>query len=240
MDRRSFLQTSAAAAALPVLSALPRVSFAQQLPFNPVPGGWRTFEVTTRVEILKPAGVSRAWIPVPSVERNYQKLLGNSWSGNARRQTRQRRQVWRLDDRRRMEPGRKSAGGRGGEQVRHRATARSTSASATRAAARRGDGAASAPRPPSSFPPTASCATRRYEIIARQERRHRQGARHLRVGRRQHLPRAEGARLRRRRHQDAARDRATSAASAPTSTRSTSASPARSACPRATSTASAW
>jgi transglutaminase-like putative cysteine protease len=80
VHRRTFLQAGAAAA---LLGALPRVSFAQQLPFNPVTGEWRTFEVTTRVEILFPAGVSRAWIPVPSVERDYQKLLGNSWSGNA-------------------------------------------------------------------------------------------------------------------------------------------------------------
>ena len=79
MNRRSFIRSGAAVAAL---ASLPRVSFAQQLPFNPLPGEWRTFEITTRVEILKPAGVSRAWIPVPSVERDYQKLLGNSWSGN--------------------------------------------------------------------------------------------------------------------------------------------------------------
>jgi transglutaminase-like putative cysteine protease len=79
MHRRNFLQAGAAAS---LLGALPRVSFAQQLPFNPVTGEWRTFEVTTRVDILKPAGVSRAWIPVPSVERDFQKLLGNSWSGN--------------------------------------------------------------------------------------------------------------------------------------------------------------
>jgi len=80
VHRRNFLQAGAAAS---LLGTLPGLSFAQQLPFNPVPGEWRTFEVTTRVEILFPAGVSRAWIPVPSVERDYQKLLGNSWSGNA-------------------------------------------------------------------------------------------------------------------------------------------------------------
>src|SRR5690349_10094318 len=80
VHRRSFLQVSAAAAAV---NALPRVAFAQQLPFDPRPGGWRTFQITTRVEILKPEGASRAWIPLPSVESDYQKLIGNSWSGNA-------------------------------------------------------------------------------------------------------------------------------------------------------------
>jgi transglutaminase-like putative cysteine protease len=80
MRRRSFLQAGAAATAL---TALPRISFAQQLPFDPKPSDWRRFEITTRVEILKPEGVSRAWIPLPSVDSDYQKVLGNSWSGNA-------------------------------------------------------------------------------------------------------------------------------------------------------------
>ena len=47
MHRRSFLQAGAAAS---VLGTLPRLSFAQQLPFDPKPAGWRTFEITTRVE----------------------------------------------------------------------------------------------------------------------------------------------------------------------------------------------
>jgi transglutaminase-like putative cysteine protease len=79
VHRRSFLQAGVAAA---TLSSLPRVSFAQQLPYDPRPGGWRTFEITTRVEILRPEGVSRAWIPLPSIESDYQKLIGNTWSGN--------------------------------------------------------------------------------------------------------------------------------------------------------------
>ena len=58
MDRRHFLKTSAAAAAA---SGLPlRASAA-------IPG-WRGYEITTRVEIMKPSGVSRAWIPLPSVD----------------------------------------------------------------------------------------------------------------------------------------------------------------------------
>ena len=87
--------------------------------------------------------------------------------------------------------------------------------------------------------PTASCATPRARSPRAAQRR-RQGARDLRVDRRQHLPRSEDARLRHRRHQGDARDAATSAASAPTSTRSSSAWRARSACRRATSTACAW
>jgi transglutaminase-like putative cysteine protease len=80
MNRRRFLQSGTAAAAL---ASLPRMSFAQQLPFEPKPGAWRTFEIATRVEVLKPAGVTRAWVPVPSVDGEYQKVGGNSWSGNS-------------------------------------------------------------------------------------------------------------------------------------------------------------
>jgi transglutaminase-like putative cysteine protease len=79
MDRRSFVRSGAAAVAL---AALPRVSFAQYLPFEPRPGPWRRFEVTTRVEVLKPTGTTRVWVPVPSVESDYQMLAGNTWSGN--------------------------------------------------------------------------------------------------------------------------------------------------------------
>jgi transglutaminase-like putative cysteine protease len=79
MDRRTFVQSGAAAAAL---AALPRISFAQHLTFEPKPGAWRTFEITTRVEVLKPSGTTRAWVPVPSVQSDYQKVVGNNWSGN--------------------------------------------------------------------------------------------------------------------------------------------------------------
>jgi transglutaminase-like putative cysteine protease len=76
MDRRAFLQTSAAAAAA---SALPwRDALAST--------EWRTFETVTRVEVLKPRGVSRAWVPLPMAdETDWQKSVGSSWTGNAAR-----------------------------------------------------------------------------------------------------------------------------------------------------------
>jgi len=80
MDRRIFLKTGAA---LPLAAALPRLASAQQQPFDPQPGAWRTFEITTRVEILKPAGATRVWLPAPAVEDGSQKPLDNSWAGNA-------------------------------------------------------------------------------------------------------------------------------------------------------------
>jgi len=78
MKRRAFLQ---AGAAMSVAGALPR--YARATAFDPEPGAWRKFEVTTRVEILRPAGTTRAWIPLPSVNSDFQRVLGNDWSGNA-------------------------------------------------------------------------------------------------------------------------------------------------------------
>ena len=41
--------------------------FCASLPWRSAHGqdGWRSFEVTTRVDIQRPSGVSRAWIPLP-------------------------------------------------------------------------------------------------------------------------------------------------------------------------------
>src|SRR5437764_163826 len=81
MDRRAFLK---AGAILPTAAALPRLAHAQQLPFEPRQAEkWRSFEVTTRVEIVFPEGTTRVWLPVPSVDSGYQKTIDNAWSGNA-------------------------------------------------------------------------------------------------------------------------------------------------------------
>ena len=73
MQRRDFLRyTSLASAGLAFPSAIPS-ALAQAQP------GWRTFEVTTRVEVLKPSGVTRVWLPVPlTTETAYIKAMGDS------------------------------------------------------------------------------------------------------------------------------------------------------------------
>jgi transglutaminase-like putative cysteine protease len=77
MNRRLFLKSSAAAAAV---QALPWGSAHAAIE------GWRGYEITTRVEISRPRGISRAWIPLPSVDDGrWQKVVGNAWSGNAAR-----------------------------------------------------------------------------------------------------------------------------------------------------------
>ena len=81
--RRRFLQTAAAASAL---AAFPALSFAQsadaERQFAPQPGTWRTFDVTTRIEIAAPQGTTRVWLPVPSVNSDWQKSLHSIFTSN--------------------------------------------------------------------------------------------------------------------------------------------------------------
>jgi transglutaminase-like putative cysteine protease len=78
MKRREFLYTAGAVSASALFPGVARA----QSGFNPQPGAWRSFETTTRVELAKPNGVSKVWVPVPSVESDYQQPVGNTWSGN--------------------------------------------------------------------------------------------------------------------------------------------------------------
>jgi transglutaminase-like putative cysteine protease len=76
MNRRRFLQ---AAGALSASLALPKA--ARALTFG-VPTGdpWRTFEVTTRVEVLKPSGTTRVWLPAALIQdAAFQKTLANDF-----------------------------------------------------------------------------------------------------------------------------------------------------------------
>lgn len=77
MDRRAFLKagiSASAAASLPWQGAWATSA------------GWRTFEVTTSVEVQLPEGVSRVWLPMPlSVDTDWHRTLHNQWSGNAAR-----------------------------------------------------------------------------------------------------------------------------------------------------------
>ena len=86
-DRRAFLRRTAAAS---VAAALPAVPFssalAQTAPtrseFKPVPGDWRTFDVTTRVDLRMPSGATQVWLPLPSVESDWQRSLTSGFRSN--------------------------------------------------------------------------------------------------------------------------------------------------------------
>jgi transglutaminase-like putative cysteine protease len=76
MERRTFLRTGVAAG---VALGAPRLARAGGTATAP----WRKFEMVTRIEVADPAGVTRAWVPVPVVDTDYQKLHGSTWTGNA-------------------------------------------------------------------------------------------------------------------------------------------------------------
>lgn len=81
MDRSQFLQTGGTAA---LLAAMPRAGFAAVDSFDPQPGSWRTFEITTTIEVANPDGVTRAWVPVPAfVQSNMIRPVGTTWTTNA-------------------------------------------------------------------------------------------------------------------------------------------------------------
>lgn len=77
--RRTLLMTGAAAALTPLAGPVR----AEARRFEPQPGPWRQFELTTTVQVAEPQGLTRLWLPVPDVESVYQKPLDNAWAGNA-------------------------------------------------------------------------------------------------------------------------------------------------------------
>ena len=80
MNRRDMLKAGLAAGAL---GLTPRLASAQAVTYAPVPKGWRTYVLTTRVEPT--AGATRAWIPLPTFEGpDWQRPGAVTWTGNAR------------------------------------------------------------------------------------------------------------------------------------------------------------
>ncbi len=83
MHRRDFLKTSIQISAAAAVAG-PALARGEARTFDPRPGPWRTWDVTTRIQVLEPRGVSRVWVPLPGVYGEYQQTLGDRWSGNAR------------------------------------------------------------------------------------------------------------------------------------------------------------
>jgi transglutaminase-like putative cysteine protease len=79
MNRRDFLRSaSIAAAAL----ALPKAGKSDP---TAAIADWRTFEVTTRVEVLQPAGVTRIWVPTALLRPEpFQKTRSNAFNAAGR------------------------------------------------------------------------------------------------------------------------------------------------------------
>ena len=85
LARRQFIRNMAAssvAAAFPAINFAQSASAAPERQFNPQPGGWRTFDVTTRVDLLKPQGATRVWLPVPALNTAWQQSLPSTFTSN--------------------------------------------------------------------------------------------------------------------------------------------------------------
>jgi transglutaminase-like putative cysteine protease len=75
MNRRHFLRSAGVATAWFSVSKTKHL-FAQ----GPQASSWRTFEVTTRVEVLKTSGTTRIWVPAALIsESPFQKTLSNTF-----------------------------------------------------------------------------------------------------------------------------------------------------------------
>jgi len=75
MKRREFLQhTGSVCVGLAISKAVPLFA-------DSVSSPWRTFEVTTRVEVVKPSGATHIWLPAALIrETPFQKTLANKFS----------------------------------------------------------------------------------------------------------------------------------------------------------------
>jgi transglutaminase-like putative cysteine protease len=82
MNRREFLQSAVAVSAG---AAFSKSLFAAE----PAPANWRTFEVTTQVEVLKPSGATRIWAPLALLDETpFQRTISNNFqceSGTAKK-----------------------------------------------------------------------------------------------------------------------------------------------------------
>jgi transglutaminase-like putative cysteine protease len=76
VNRRDFLHTAgivSAGLAFPKAANLPAI--------DSPPANWRSFEITSRIEILKPSGTARVWLPTALVgETPFQKTLANTFN----------------------------------------------------------------------------------------------------------------------------------------------------------------
>jgi transglutaminase-like putative cysteine protease len=78
--RRHFLSASLAATALAAWPLASAAAGARR--FAPQPSGWRTFELTTRVEPALAQGATQVWVPLPSLDTGWQRSLESRFATN--------------------------------------------------------------------------------------------------------------------------------------------------------------
>ena len=236
MKRRTFLKQSVGASLL--LAGVPQLARRAEAD----EAKWRSFEVTTRVEVTDTVGATRAWVPVPlMVDTDYFRRQGpDTWKGNAATS-----KLYRDD---KYDAGFVYAEWAAAEkapaiEIVSRFSDPRSVRGHHQASGRRGQGRPAVLRkylePTKLIPTDGIVLDTSLDHRQGTDGRRRQGAGDLRVDRGQHVPRSQGARAAAWATSRRCWRRAISAASAPTSTRSSSVSLARPACRPATSTACA-
>ena len=80
IDRRELLKIGTAAT---VMAAMPGKVFADSV-FAPRPAAWRTFEITTRIELSGTEGSGHAWVPLPGLSvSDWNRPETSTWTTNA-------------------------------------------------------------------------------------------------------------------------------------------------------------
>lgn len=81
-NRRHLLQLALATGAVPLIGALP--AFADQpRRFAPAASDWRSYQIATNLRLPADGQAAQVWLPVPSLDNDYQKSGANDVSGNA-------------------------------------------------------------------------------------------------------------------------------------------------------------
>lgn len=83
-SRRRFLQLALSGAAIPILAGLAGPAMAEApRRFAPQPNDWQSYQMLTRVNLPAGQGPAQVWLPVPKLDTDWQKTLGNRIEGNA-------------------------------------------------------------------------------------------------------------------------------------------------------------
>ena len=80
VSRRGLVKAASASLWLGALPSLRAQEAARR--FEPRPTGWRTFEVTTTVQLRDAQAGAAVWLPVASLDTPWQRTQDTSWSGN--------------------------------------------------------------------------------------------------------------------------------------------------------------
>jgi len=80
--RRTLLKSATGSLLCAVFPGAAFAESSEERTFSPHPGDWQTFDVTTTVNLQNATSPSKVWIPLPSVDSEWQRSLRSDWSGN--------------------------------------------------------------------------------------------------------------------------------------------------------------